>query len=74
MINKADLKQWLHHWDRTQAVLVEVKKRELSQFSYQDNYTMIDDMLNYACSHIILRETSGLVEQQRLFHLGTVTK
>jgi len=66
-MNKSDLKKYLQNWEISNKALTDVRKNELANFSYIDNLAKLDDMLEYACTHLIPRKTTGLIEQQRYF-------
>ena len=59
--------KWIRTWKRAGVALEKVRKRELRQFDYSGNQTLIDEMLQWACDHPRIRKTSGMVEMQRIF-------
>ena len=64
---KANIKKWVETWKSAGPVLEKIKREELLNFDYSKNRHIIDEMLQWACDHAEPRQTSGLVEQQRLF-------
>ncbi len=62
-------RQWVATWKRAGAALDEVRRQELMSFSYDENFALIDSMLQWACDNATPRVSTGLVEQQRLFQL-----
>ncbi len=67
-----DDKGWVEHWRRVGPILEAVRRDELKAFRYEDHIDIIDALLDIAIRLGPPRTTSGLVEQQRLFHQGKV--
>ena len=67
VLKSKQTEKWVKTWQRTGAVLDEIKRRELRAYDYNKNRKIIDEMLQWAQDHRKIRLTSGLVEQQRLF-------
>lgn len=60
--------RWVETWRRASSSLRDLRGRELRSDAYYDkNRILLDEMLQYACDNAIVRLSSGLVEQQRLF-------
>ena len=60
-------KAWVDRWVRSAAALKQVRRRELRQFDHSENAHIVDALLQLGHDLAVPRETSGLVEQQRLF-------
>lgn len=60
-------RRWMQAWRRAGPALERVRRAELRAFRYEDNYRLVDALLQMACDFGTPRTTSGLVEQQRLF-------
>jgi len=60
-------KAWVETWGKAGAKLEAIRRQELRSFVYEEHVQEIDDLLEIACRFARPRETSGLVEQQRLF-------
>jgi hypothetical protein len=65
--DRKKIKRWVETWKRAGRALDEVKRRDLREYDYFKNQTIIDEMLQWAVDNQNVRLTSGLVEQQRLF-------
>lgn len=66
--SKENIKKWIETWQRAARALESVKLKELrSPDYYRRNLKLLNEMLKYAFMHLTVRETSGLVEQQKLF-------
>jgi len=62
-----DMKQWVDHWRNAGPILEQLEKQALHAPDYQDGLAKLIPMLQWVCAHAVPGETSGLVEQQRLF-------
>jgi hypothetical protein len=60
-------RDWALQWRRAGRELARIKREELRAFDYQQNLERINALLEAARATGIVRRTSGLVEQQRLF-------
>ena len=62
------IKKWIDTWEKAGNSLRNVKKEELqSEFYYDNNKSLLHEMLRYAFHHRSVRLTSGLVELQKYF-------
>ena len=61
------VKKWVSCWNRADRALRKIKMQELRKYDYQRNSHLIDEMLEWACSHSQRRKGSGLILQQRIF-------
>ncbi len=61
-------KAWVEHWLRIGPSLDRIRREELRRFNHQDHIETIDSLLQIGAQMATPRSTSGLVEQQRLFH------
>lgn len=59
-------RQWVEHWRRVGPILERLRREELSDYSHQDNVAAIDAILDLGARWGLPRDTSGLVEMQRL--------
>jgi hypothetical protein len=66
-IKNKQTEKWVKTWQRADAALDEIKRRELRAYNYDKNRKIIDEMLQWAHDHRKVRLTSGLVDQQRFF-------
>ncbi len=66
MSNDHTDKEWVEHWRRIGPKLEEIRRRELRNFNYEENLPAIDALLQIGCELRAPRNTSGLVELQRL--------
>jgi len=62
-----DMKEWVENWKRVGPILEQILAEELRAPDYEQGLGEFLPMLDWACMHAQPRETSGLVEQQRLF-------
>jgi len=58
-------REWVELWRRVSPKLEEIRRRELRNFDYEKQLTLIDALLQLVCSMRVPRMTSGLVELQR---------
>ena len=58
---------WVEHWRRAGPLLERARRDELRRFKYEESAAAIDALLWLASKFGQRRDTSGLVEQQRLF-------
>ena len=64
---ESDSKAWIERWRRCGPVLEEIRRRELREFKQSENAHIVDGLMQLGHDPPVRRETSGLVEQQRLF-------
>ncbi len=69
MSNEADqrTKAWVETWLKAGPELDAIRRRELREMTYEDRIRAIDALLQLGSQFATERDTSGLVEQQRLF-------
>jgi hypothetical protein len=60
-------KRWVEVWKQAGPRLEELERQRLRNFRYEDHMDEIDELLELAFRFAKPRNTSGLVEQQRLF-------
>ncbi len=65
--DQASNKSWVERWKKVGPELDRIRQQELRDFCYEDNRAAIDSLLQLGIESTTLRNTSGLVEQQRLF-------
>ncbi len=65
--DQQQLDQWVQDWQKTQAALETVHVMELQNFDYQQHIDLLNEMLTYACRQSHAQESTGLIEQQRIF-------
>lgn len=64
------IKKWIAAWEKTDSLLAEIKRQELQEEDYYTrNRETLNGLLQYAADNRIIRNSSGLVEQQRLFKI-----
>ncbi len=69
------IKRWVAAWDRAGSHLSVIKRKELQKADYYlKNRATLNGMLSYAFEHRTIRQSSGLVEQQRLFKILSLQK
>ena len=69
-MNTQDQKQlhrWVQNWQKAQLALKTVRTQELQSVNHQQHMDLLDEMLTYACLQPRRQESTGLVEQQRIF-------
>ncbi len=55
------------HWARVGPLLAQVTRQEQRQLTGKQHLQAVANVLELATPDVLLRKTSGLVEQQRLF-------
>ena len=65
--DSANMKRWVDAWRLAGPELQRIQDEELRAYSHEDNWLIIDGLLELGAAHAVPREISGLVEQQRLF-------
>lgn len=68
-IDRSD-KGFVEHWRRVGPILEEVRRPELRTFNYEEQWPIIDALLQLGLDHAVPRPTSGLVELQRILAKG----
>jgi len=62
------LKAWVETWKRAGPELDRIRREEIRAFRYEENFDIVDSLFEMALRLAgPPRETSGLVEQQRIF-------
>ena len=61
------VKAWVENWAKAGPRLDAVRRRELREMTYEERIRAIDTLLQIGSRFGKSRNTSGLVEQQRLF-------
>jgi hypothetical protein len=64
--NRPTNKDWVEHWRRVAPKLDEIRRRELREFDYAKQLPIIDALLQMGIDRRFSRNSSGLVEFQRL--------
>jgi hypothetical protein len=64
---KQQLKQWVETWKRAGPELERFRYEELRALTHEQSMAAIQDLLELGYQFARPRQTSGLVEQQRLF-------
>ena len=64
---RRDDKAWLEHWQKVGPLLEQIRRAELRNYRHEDHIHIIDSLFQIGCQFARPRETSGLVELQRLF-------
>ena len=64
---KQRLKQWVETWKRAGPMLERVRYEDLLAYEHEKNVGIIEDLLEMGYQFRQPRNTSGLIEQQRLF-------
>ena len=65
---KEQIAEWVATWGKAACSLEEIRRKELRAADYYErNKDLTNDMLQYAFEHRVIRLSSGLVDQQRLF-------
>ena len=65
--DQKQLDQWVKNWQRAQIALKTVRTRELLKSNPLKQEALLNEMLTYACQQPRQQESTGLVEQQRIF-------
>ncbi len=63
---------WVRQWQAADAALQAVRKEELRQLNEQRNAEIVQSFLDPNLSAVKQSTTSGLVEQQAIFHRQSV--
>lgn len=63
-------KGFVEHWRRLGPILEAIRLQELRDFNYEEQWPIIDSLLQLDLAHDVPRTTSGLVEFQRLLAKG----
>jgi hypothetical protein len=58
-------REFVERWKRVGPLLEDIRMRELSRFSYDDNIHITDGLLQIGFDFAVPRRTSGLVELQK---------
>jgi len=64
---KQQLKQWVETWKRAGPELERFRYQELRSQTHEHSLAIVQDVLELGYQFARPRQTSGLVEQQRLF-------
>jgi hypothetical protein len=59
-------KEWIENWRRVGPKLQEIRRQELRNFNHDEQWEMVDALLQLGFEHATPRTTSGLVELARL--------
>jgi hypothetical protein len=59
-------REWVEHWRRIAPKLEAIRRWELRHFNYEEQLPAIDALLQIGCAMAKPRNTSGLVELQRI--------
>jgi hypothetical protein len=63
-----ELEQWVRMWRKTGAALESIKRAELERLNTATAVTQLSEAFDAALRSAPSRLTSGLVEQQRIYH------
>jgi hypothetical protein len=61
-------REFIERWKRVGPLLDEIRRKELRLFRHEDNWRIIDGLLEIGFQHSTRQTTSGLVELQKLLH------
>ena len=68
MENKRELEAlWVETWKKAESALEEIRRKELREFDYEERREAVLGMLELASRFRRPRNTSGMIEMQRLF-------
>ena len=67
--NQKQLDRWVKDWQKTQVALKPVHAMELQNLDYEMHSDLLDEMLTYACQQCRPQNSTGLIEQQRIFKI-----
>jgi len=67
--SREQIRRWAETWKLAGEEMEAIRDRELREFEHEPNWRALDALLRIACMDRTERQTSGLVEQQRLFGL-----
>jgi hypothetical protein len=59
-------KEWIENWRRAGPKLEEIRRWELRNFNHEEQWEMVDALLQIGFAHATPCATSGLVEFERL--------
>lgn len=63
-------REFVERWKRVGPLLEDIRIRELSRYSFEDNMDLVNDLLQIGCDFARPRLTSGLVELQKWLAKG----
>jgi len=66
-IEKEEMAQWVEAWKRAEVALEEIRRKELREFNYEERREAVLGMLELGALFHRPRNTSGMIEMQRLF-------
>jgi len=66
-LHQENLKYWVKTWRHAETALREINRNELRTLDDKSNQRLVDEMLQWAYEHRQVRQSSGLVEQQKIF-------
>jgi hypothetical protein len=64
---KAQTRAWVRNWQRVGPVLEEMRADEIRATNTVEAMEVLDGMFTHAVETVPMRESSGLIEQQRIF-------
>ena len=64
---KAQTRAWVKNWQAAGPILEEIRAEEIRATDTVDAMEILDGMFTHAVETVPVRESSGLVEQQRIF-------
>lgn len=64
---RAQAARWIETWRVAGPLLEKFKREELRASDPRRDWEIIDSLLELGCRDIIYSQTTGLIEQQRLF-------
>jgi hypothetical protein len=59
-------KEWIENWRQAGPKLEEIRRQELRNFKHEEQWALVDALLQLGFEHATPRNTSGLVELARL--------
>lgn len=68
LMTRDEAQQYVDYWKRVGPLLEAIEKEELRNYSHADRMHDITALLDLGAQFARPRSTSGLLEQQRLFH------
>ncbi|MEO8024848.1 MAG: hypothetical protein ABI823_00160 [Bryobacteraceae bacterium] len=66
-VEREQIRQWAAAWKRVAPQLEEIKRRELRDIDTMEALAALEPAFNHATRTLPPRESSGLIEMQRLF-------
>jgi hypothetical protein len=72
-VNEIDLnRRWVEQWALAGPLLAQMERQELRSFDFAKNWQMVDGLLQlgFDVPNCKCPDSSGLVEQQRLFSIA----